>query len=75
MIKTLLTDKYGVIEAEIDSDLQINNQYTEWGMFLINVENGVVWGYDVEKYMYKDNRIVKKPANEEKKSHGEANNN
>lgn len=60
MVKTLLTKDYGVIEAQIDSDLQINNKYTEWGMYLVNVENGVVWGYDVDKYEYKDNEIVKK---------------
>ncbi len=60
MVKTLLTKDYGVIEAQIDSDLQLNNKYTEWGMYLVNVENGVVWGYDVDKYEYKDNEIVKK---------------
>ncbi len=60
MVKTLLTKDYGVIEAQIDSDLQLNNKYTEWGMYLVNVENGVVWGYDVDKYEFKDNEIVKK---------------
>jgi hypothetical protein len=60
LVKTLLTKDYGVIEAQIDSDLQLNNKYTEWGMYLVNVENGVVWGYDVDKYEFKDNEIVKK---------------
>jgi hypothetical protein len=58
--KTLLTKKYGVIEAEIDNELQLNNKYTEWGMYLINVEGGVVWGYDADKYMFIDDDIVKK---------------
>ncbi len=62
MLKTLLTKNYGVVEAEIDNELQANNQHTEWGMYLIKVNGGVVWGYDVDKYVYVGNEIVKKTS-------------
>ncbi len=60
MIKTLLTKKHGVIESEIDNELQLRNKYTEYGMYLINVDNGVVWGYDADKYEYINGDIKKK---------------
>lgn len=60
MIKTLLTKDSGIIDVEIDSDLQINNSYSEYGIYLVKIENGVVWGYDANKYEYKDEKIVKK---------------
>ncbi len=64
-LKSILTRDHGTINCRIDTELQKNNSLAERGIFLVEVENGVAWGYDEQFYEYQeDNSIARKQAND-----------
>ncbi len=61
--RSILTRDYGTINCRIDKELQKNNSLTERGIFLVEVEDGVTWGYDEEFYEYQDDNSISRKQN------------
>ncbi len=57
-IKKIITKSHGIIQCEIDGDLQKCNPLAIRGIYLVEVENGVVWGYDCIRYEVTDNNAI-----------------
>ena len=60
MLKKFITQNYGVIECEVDKMLQRKNLLVERGIYLVEVEDGIVWGYDIDRYEKVEESIVRK---------------
>ncbi len=56
--KSLITKNHASFTCKINYDLQKCNSLASKGIFLVEVENGVVWGYDSDKYMYDENNLI-----------------
>jgi len=48
--KSIITKSHGNFTCLIDNDLQKNNPLAVRGIYLVEVSNGVAWGYDSDKY-------------------------
>jgi hypothetical protein len=61
-VKKIITKSHGIIQCEIDEDLQKCNPLAIRGIYLVEVENGIVWGYDYIRYEMDDsNAIIRRP--------------
>jgi len=66
VLKSVITKQHGSFTSRIDEELQKCNPLTTRGIYLVQVENGVVWGYDSEKYeMDESNDIVRRKSSPE----------
>ncbi len=64
--KTIITKAHGSFSCRIDHELQKCNPLTARGIYLVEVENGVVWGYDSEKYeINTSNDVVRKTQDDD----------
>ncbi|MDH5680775.1 MAG: hypothetical protein OEZ36_04245 [Spirochaetota bacterium] len=64
ILKSVITKKHGSFTSRIDEGLQKCNPLSSRGIFLVQVDNGVVWGYDSEKYLLDEsNDIVRRKPN------------
>ncbi len=64
-LKSILTKSHGIIHCKIDDELQKCNPLSSRGIYLVEVDNGVVWGYDSEKYELDENNSISKKKTEE----------
>lgn len=60
MNKTIevITKTHGTFSFNVDKALQKSNPLSDRGIYLVPVENGVIWGYDSEFYFQEDDETI-----------------
>lgn len=58
----VITRDHGSFSCVVDQALQKSNPLAGRGIYLVPVDNGVIWGYDSEFYLKEeDESIVRRP--------------